>query len=297
MRRANGKRLEPLTARVAGPLAVGQIPSSVAAAFLAGTESARQEELAALRREQEELQQALFEAAQVQRKICAPRELRRGSMEIAGEMFAVRHLSGDFLKVLDLGPVVGLAVGDIAGKGLSAGLWLAHLVGLIRIYAGEHDELPAAMAAINRELCGQSAEPPLAALFLARLDPLTGELVYSNAGQPAALLLCRGGHVESLQDGGPMLGAVSDATFACGRAVLEPGDTLVACSDGVVECHNPQEEEFGTQRLAAAIVAAGGASASQALFSTLAAVMDFAGGHPLADDLTLMVAHWRATLH
>lgn len=261
-------------------------------------------EIAALRREQKELRDALFEAVQVHRKLCAPREVRRGSFEIAGEMFAVRHLSGDFLKVLDLGSRTGLALGDIAGKGISAGLWVAHLIGLIRIYATEHDGLPAALESINRELCNvrqSGPEPPMVALFLARLDPHTGELEYCNAGQPAALLLRRRSRsvapdspgVESLHEGGPMLGAVREATFTCGRVRLERGDTLVTYSDGVVESRGRGGEEFGAGRLGEAIRATNGSSANQTLFSTLGAVLDFAGGRPLEDDLTLMVVRHR----
>jgi sigma-B regulation protein RsbU (phosphoserine phosphatase) len=251
------------------------------------------EELAALRREQKEFRDALFAAAQVHRKLCAPRELRRGQFEMAGEMFAVRHLSGDFLKIFDLGATTGLAVGDIAGKGLSAGLWVTHLVGLLRIFAGQPGELSAAAASINQELCDVGTEPPMTALFLARLDPQSGELVYCNAGQPAALLLRRDGTQESLQEGGPMLGALPGAKFQCGRATLEPGDTLIAFTDGVVECRNAPDEEFGSRRLANAAGGAATAPASQTLFSTLGTVLDFAGGRPLDDDLTLLVVHRR----
>ena len=249
--------------------------------------------MVALRREQRELRDALFEAVQVHRKLCAPREARRGSFEIAGEMFAVRHLSGDFLKVLDLGSRTGLALGDVAGKGLSAGLWVAHLIGLIRIYTTEKGSLAATVESINRELCRALLEPPMVALFLARLDPHTGELEYCNTGQPAVLLLRRNGAVELLQEGGPVLGAVRDATFACGRAQFEPGDTLVAYSDGVVESRSQRDEEFGVKRLSEAVRATNGSSASQTLFSTLGTVLDFAGGRPLQDDLTLMVVRRR----
>jgi sigma-B regulation protein RsbU (phosphoserine phosphatase) len=255
---------------------------------------AREAELATLRREQNELHQAMFEAAQVQRRLCAPRDLCRGEFEIAGEMFPVRHLSGDFYKVFGLGSDVGLALGDIAGKGLKAGLWLTHLMGLLRICTRENPQPAAAMAAINRELCEEQPEPAITALFLGRVNPQTGELAYCNAGQPGALLLRRSGALESLQVGGPVLGALAQATFETGHVTLQAGDTLVAFTDGVVECCNAKDEEFGTKRLAAAAAAAGGAAASRALFSTLGAVLDFAGGRPPADDLTLLVVHRRA---
>ena len=266
---------------------------SAPAGFVLPSDRAAKDELAALRREHKELREALFEAEQVHRKLCAPRELRRGAFEVAGEMFAVRHLSGDFLNVLDLGSSVGLALGDVAGKGISAGLWVAHLVSLARKFLASHTDPSEAAAAINRDLCSLAVEPPLVALFLGHLDPLSGQLAYCNAGLPAALLVRREGTVESLQEGGPMLGAVPGAAFCCGRVEFAPGDTLVAFSDGVAECRNAREEEFGSARLAAAVRACGGMSATQSLFSTLGTVLDFSGGRPLDDDLTLMVVHRR----
>ena len=110
------------------------------------------DEVLALRREQARLQQAIFEAAQVQRRLCAPRELTWGEFEIAGEIFPVRHLSGDFFKVLELGSTLGLALGDIAGKGLTAGEQVV-VDGQLRLVNGaavatrpSHGEAPAAAA-------------------------------------------------------------------------------------------------------------------------------------------------------
>jgi len=246
-------------------------------------------ELAALRRQQNELQQALFGAAQLQRRLCSTRELRRGRFELASEVFAVRHISGDFYNVLDLGSELALAVGDIAGKGFLAGLWFTHLIGLLRIHAASVPGPAAATAAINRDLFQIQPDPPMAGLFLGRLDPHQGDFIYCNAGQPPALLLRRNGSVETLREGGPMLGAVAGATFNCGRVRLESGDTLVMYSDGLTECRNACDEEFGTRGLLAAARAAAGSSANSMLFSLLGSVQDFAGSHPRGDDLTLMV--------
>lgn len=263
--------------------------SPAVAAELAERNRALEEEIAALRREHSELHSSLFGAAQVQRKLCAPRQLRRGVFEIASEIFPVRYLSGDFYAVLDLGAATGLAVGDIAGKGLAAGLWFAHLVGLIRVQAGSRPDPAAAVAAINRDLCQLQPEAPTASLFLGRLDEKRSELVYCNAGHPPPLLLRREGTVEALDEGGLLLGALPRASFACGRVTLRPGDTLIGYSDGIGECSNAREEEFGVERLLAAARAGDGSSASSLLFSILGAVQDFAGSHPREDDITLIV--------
>lgn len=285
---ALGNRLER-EAKREGTASQG-LPTT-AKGLTAGLPSVKQE-LDAVRREQAKLQQAIYEAAQTQRKLCAPRELVWGEYEIAGEIFPVRHLSGDFFKVMELDSVFGLAVGDIAGKGLSAGIWQAHLMGLIQRCARRHSDPANAVAEVNVELCQDQGEPPITALFFARLDPQENELVYCNAGLPAPLLLRRNKTVERLEKGGPMLGALQKAAYETGSVRLNPGDMLLAYSDGVTECRNSDGVEFEMGRLSAAS-AVGGASANQVLFSTLGAVLDFADACSPEDDLTLLVIRRR----
>jgi len=94
---------------------------------------ARRDELeikfAALQKDYAELHTSIFEAAQVHRRLCAPRLVRCGDFEIASEIFAVRHLAGDFFTVRNCNRGVVMALGDICGKGLAAGMWTTHLVG------------------------------------------------------------------------------------------------------------------------------------------------------------------------
>jgi len=259
------------------------------AAFLA-------DELNALRRDQAKLQQAIFEAAQVQRRLCAPRELSWGEFEIAGEIFPVRHLSGDFFKVMELGSALGVVLGDIAGKGLTAGIWQAHLMGLIQRSARRYASPADAVAEVNRELCHDDGEPPMTALFFARIDPQKHKLLYCNAGLPAPLLLKDNKTLERLDKGGPMLGALKNAAFQTGSVTLDPGDMLVAYSDGVTECRNVQDDEFEMERLTAAARTVSGVSASKALFSLLGTVLDFADSCSPGDDLTLLVVRRRDTI-
>jgi len=254
------------------------------------------DELAALRRDHAKLQQAIFEAAQIQRKLCAPRAQEWGDFEIAGEIFPVRHLSGDFFKVTEVGSALVAMLGDIAGKGLSAGIWQAHLMGLIHRSARRHADPRDIVAEVNQELCQEESGAPLTALFVARIDPQTSELAYCNAGLPSPLVLRGEKGVEFLKEGGPMLGAMRTASFETGRITLQPGDMLVACSDGVTESRNAQDEEFEVERLMASAQAVSRVGATKALFSLLATVLDFAQGCSLHDDLTLLVIRRRESL-
>src|SRR5438874_12980885 len=91
--------------------------------------------LAELQKDYAELHTAIFEAAQVHRRLCAPRLVRYGKFEIASEIFAVRHLPGDFFTVEETHDGVLLALGDICGKGLAAGMWTTHLGGLVATHS------------------------------------------------------------------------------------------------------------------------------------------------------------------
>jgi sigma-B regulation protein RsbU (phosphoserine phosphatase) len=250
---------------------------------------ALEQRLIGLQKEHDELRQAIFAAAQMQRRLCSPREVRQGQFEIAGEIFPTRHLSGDFYQVLELGAITGLAIGDIAGKGLVAGLWMTYVAGLIRTHLGSGLNPAEVATAVNKGLWAMRPEAPMVALFLAQLDHQRGELTYCNAGQPPAIALRADGRAESLETGGPMLGAIPDARFVSGRIVLDPGDKVISHTDGIVECRNDQGEEFGTERLIAASRSAGPLGAANILFTVLGAAQDFAAGHPPEDDLSLMV--------
>ncbi|HJZ67805.1 MAG TPA: PP2C family protein-serine/threonine phosphatase [Blastocatellia bacterium] len=249
--------------------------------------------LAELQSNYADLHAALFEASQVYHRLCAPRLVRHGAFEIASETFAARHLPGDFIAVEDAGDSVILALGDITGKGLAAGMWTTLLLGLLAIHSKSNIEPETIVTGMNRDLCRASIGVPLASLFLAKLNSENGRLDYCSAGHPPALLLRADGRLESLFDGGPLLGAVSQASFAKGSAELRDGDVLVAYSDGIMEAHNYRDEEFGFDRLEAQLRRAPGSYADAALFSMLGAVQDFVGGCPQADDMSLVVVRRR----
>src|SRR5436853_6733349 len=137
--------------------------------------------IAALQKDYAELHTAVFEAAQVHRRLCAPRLLRYDDFEIASEIFAVRHLPGDFFTVEETNDGVILALGDICGKGLAAGMWTTHLVGLVNARVAVSSEPASIVAGVNRDMCLLKSFVPLASLFLAKLDSITGVVQYCSA--------------------------------------------------------------------------------------------------------------------
>ncbi len=252
-----------------------------------------QQKLETLQRDYAELNTAIFDAAQVHRRLCAPSLLRHGAFDVATETFAVRHLPGDFVSVEETRDGLVLALGDIGGKGLAAGMWVTHLIGLLRTHTAASSDPEVIVAGINRDIARLASVEPLSTLFVARLSK-SGQLDYTSAGHPPALLLRKNGQLELLSDGGPVLGAVPAAVFDRGTVKLRGGDLLLACSDGILESFNEAEQEFGNMRLQTELRRAQGGSAEAVLFSVLGSVQDFAAPRPLTDDMTLMVVKNRS---
>jgi serine phosphatase RsbU (regulator of sigma subunit) len=250
---------------------------------------ALEQKVETLQQQYAELHAAIFEAAQVHRRLCAPSLVHYGGFDIASEIFAVRHLPGDFFTVEETKEGMVLALGDIGGKGLAAGMWVSHLAGLIRTHTAENTSPEAIVAGVNRDFARLSSVAPLSSLFVGRLDAFSGTLDYCSAGHPPALLLRSTGKLESLSDGGPVLGVVPAAKFDCGTVQLQTGDAVLVCSDGILESFNEADQEFGSRRLETEFRRAQGGSAEGVLFSVLGAVQDFAAPRPLTDDMTLVL--------
>src|SRR5262252_6086242 len=134
--------------------------------------------LAEVRKDYAELHTALFDGAQVHRRLCAPRLARYGEFEIASEVFAVHYLAGDFFTLDEVHDNVVLALGDIAGKGIAAGMWTTLLVGFVAMQRRVNADPQAIVTLVNNELCVLSSPAPLVSLFLACLDPASGTLDY-----------------------------------------------------------------------------------------------------------------------
>lgn len=245
--------------------------------------------LAELQRDYAELHTAIFEAAQVHRRLCAPRLLNYEDFEIASEIFAVRHLPGDFFTVEETDNGIILALGDICGKGLSAGMWTTHVAGLVRAHTSRTTDPEEIMTQVNVDLTRMSPLRPFASLFLANLNPTTGVLHYSSAGHPPSLVLRADGKLERLFEGGLLLGVLGDAAYTRGTFQLDFGDMLVVYSDGIIESLNDAGQEFGYERLEAQLRESQADTADSVLFSVLGAVQDFAGTRPLVDDMSLAV--------
>ena len=235
------------------------------------------------------LYREVFEAQQVQRRLSGPRRVERGSFEIAAEIFPVQHFSGDFVSIFDQGESTLVALGDVAGKGLTAAMWSTHVMSLVRTYSASLFAPGLVVSAINQDLCTLGSGVPFTTMVLARLNWRRNQLTYSNAGHFPPFIKRQSGTVERISEGGPALGAIRSADFEERQVEFSPADMFVGYSDGLIECRNPDEEEFGIERLLAEVRHSHNQCASRALFSIIAAAQDFAQQTPQSDDLSLVI--------
>ncbi|RMG44175.1 MAG: hypothetical protein D6718_10565 [Acidobacteria bacterium] len=214
---------------------------------------------------------------------------------VAGYEFAftcrpARTVGGDFLDFLELpGGRVGVAIGDVVGKGIAAALQMANLQALVRALAPREGEPASLNAALSSAVAAASDTGRFVTFAYAVLEPASGEVHYSLAGHHPILIAGPDG-VRALERGGLPLGVLPEAAYDQGRDRIASGERLVMYTDGVVEAPAPDGgEPFGAERLRQALSACGGESAEATVRRVLAALESYAGGGPAADDTTLLV--------
>jgi len=219
-------------------------------------------------------------------------------LDLDARYLAAQKVSGDLYDVMPLGDGrVGLAVADVAGKGISASLLMAICRTLLRQIAPRHAWPARALSELNRALAGDVRQGMFITMTYAVVDAATGEVILARAGHEQALWSRRdpatGAFVsEYLDSEGMPLGLVEptlfDAVIADRHLQLEPGETLVLYTDGLTEAPNAADQEFGAARLADALRAVRGGTAREINDGILAAVEAFAGTSGLRDDYTLV---------
>lgn len=238
-----------------------------------------------LQEQEQELQRAL----EIQKDLL-PKELSQlPGIELAGAWQPARTVGGDYFDVLRLDDHrLGICVGDVSGKGLTASLLMANLQAAFRAYAMP-DASPAMVCGkLNTFVCGNVAPGKFITFFYGILDGQKKTLTYENAGHCPGILVHAGGQTELLSGQGGVLGVQPEWTYQDFTIRLTSGDRLLLYTDGVSEAANKEAEEFGCQRIAEAAVSAR-ASAADCQRRVMEEVMKFCGGE-FGDDVTLIAA-------
>ncbi len=213
---------------------------------------------------------------------------------IAGESHPARVVGGDYFDVLWISESkVALCIADASGKGMPAALMMSNLQAAVRAFASENLAPADLCAKLNHVIWNNFARDKFVTLFYALLDGPSGRLAYVNAGHNAPIVLRRHSRRLRLETGGTILGGFGDSTYQQGTLVLEPGDLLVAFTDGVSECVSALDEEWGEHRLLGALQSSDGRGPGEIIKLVMKEAQAFAAGSPQFDDMTLLVLRRR----
>ncbi len=237
------------------------------------------------------MQRDLTQAAEIQRGILPEKAPERPGLDLAGFNAPCRTVGGDYYGFVSYpGGRVGLALGDVSGKGMSAALMVMAFEARLRVLAEDEDSAADVVARLNKITCENCPSNRFITFFFGILDPATGHLGYANAGHNPPMIVRSSGAVELLPGGGPVLGIVPVAPYKQEKARLAPGDLLVIYSDGITEATNTTEEEFGEERLAEVLRSRREEPAAAIVDAVTESLQQFTAGAPQADDITLVVA-------
>jgi serine phosphatase RsbU (regulator of sigma subunit) len=175
--------------------------------------------------------------------------------EISAFFRAAREVAGDFYDVfLVEDDRLALIVGDVTDKGVGAALYMALYRSLLRAYLstsgfvknGTKNGLSEAASFVNNYICRVHHSVMYLTAFMAILDPSSGKLAFVSAGHDFPLVVRRNGDIQELKPTGPAIGILEDRVFGLGEIQLEPGDTLLVYTDGLLDLRNNAGSSFGS---------------------------------------------------
>jgi len=265
------------------------------------------ERLIAVEKEQQRLQAEIAIAREVQNQLFPRAIPAMKTIELTGVCHPARMVSGDyydFVRVHD--SHVAVAIGDVAGKGISAALLMASIQSILRTqltagvpmpvtasHAGDemHPDLCVAslVSQLNKQVCANTSPEKFATFYFGLYDDESRLLTYANAGHLAPILM-RDGQAQRLEVTGTVVGAFPFASYEERQVRLRPGDLLVAFTDGIVEPENEYGEPFGEDHLVDLLLKYGHRESPEIISRIMETVEQWTGSTELYDDMTLLVA-------
>jgi serine phosphatase RsbU (regulator of sigma subunit) len=238
-----------------------------------------------------DLERDLVAASAAQAMLLGHRLPPIDGFDTAARTLPARGVGGDFFLSLQIGPGrFALALGDVSGKGMPAGIVASSLQARIEEVARHAGGTAGAVIAdVNRALCATSDSARYATLAYLELDAERALLSVVNAGHLPLLIVSPGGERQLIASNAPALGLLPDARFDARTVPLVDDALVVAYSDGVTESHDAEGVEFEQERLIAAAERCAPGTASEVCDGVIRAVRDHVGTEPAADDITILV--------
>jgi serine phosphatase RsbU (regulator of sigma subunit) len=260
--------------------------NSMAAAVKKG----REEALA-----REKLERELKTAREIQERLLPDKMPKITGFEISGTSLPSLQVGGDYFDFLDLGKgYLGIAIGDVSGKGIPAALLMANLQASLHGQALEPAGVASVVSRINNLLARSTDSHMFTTFFYGTLDKVKAAFTFTNAGHNHPMLFRSDGRIERLDKGGMILGFLEDQAYEQDTISLDPGDVLVLFTDGITEARGPgnisrEDVFFGEERLVEVCRRNLDKSARRIQSAILKAVVEFTRDQPQSDDITLVI--------
>jgi len=249
------------------------------------------EELRLTTAEKERMQRELEIAKGIQQSFLPELPPRIEGIDRAALNVPAQEVGGDFYDFIPIGGEDwGLVIADVSGKGIPAALFMALSRTLVRANTIGATSVSQAIRRANDLIAEHERTSMFVTLFCGMLDPKRRTLTYVSAGHnPPIMFPSGGGDTIMLKAKGIALGIMPDIELEEQEISLDKGDILVLYTDGVTEAIDDKEEQFGQDRLHAAVQRAGDLPASEIIEQVVQEVEEFSQGQPQFDDITLMI--------
>lgn len=236
-------------------------------------------------------QEELEEARSIQSVMLPPATLRSGSITIAHEFQPVHGVGGDFLDYFQLGDgCVGLYIGDVSGKGLPAAMYATLAVGILRGIHKTGKAPSQVLSILNQRLTSRGILRRHAATQYAVFNPKNLEMTIASAGMPSPIHFSGNGW-RVLDVSGIPPGLFPNADYDSATITIQPGDSILFSSDGIVEAQNARYEDFGIARLIKICRAGTELTPSELLRRIFSEVHSFTEAIQQHDDMAAAVFH------
>jgi serine phosphatase RsbU (regulator of sigma subunit) len=241
--------------------------------------------------------------ARAAQEVAIGRDIQRSLLprrfpEVEGWRFAAdyepaREVGGDLYDVFRVrgsGAALALLIADVTGKGVPAALLMADVKALLHAAADNAGDPADALSRVNRILAVERRSSLFVTASLVAVNPATGALRLASAGHEPLVLIGRGGGVQQIEAGGPILGAFAGATYDLRARDVAPGETVVLYTDGITDTRSETGAFYGEKRLLALLAGLGGLEPDEVRAAVVEDVRTFRGSSEVFDDLTILIA-------
>jgi len=229
-----------------------------------------------------------------------PREFpvypNRKEFSIYAQMSPAGHVGGDFYDFFLIGEhSIGIAIGDVSGKGVPAALIMTATRALLKAQALQGASPSACVQIVNTMMCAENISSMFVSIFYGVLDYLTGDFTYCFAGHQQPYRLAASGVTRIEQTSGIVVGVAPTCIYEEGHVELGPGDKLFLYTDGIVEAFNALQQEYSEQRLESLLHRMRHTTVTDLVQTVLRDVVLYADGVPQSDDLTALAIAYNAS--